>query len=163
MNPPIVDHHREYDEAQEMRDLAKGTAEDIERLGAFDPTTHVVGDSYPTAIAERLEPGKYDTDEDLADQIEDAYESWREDFDVLDIRAEVSVTSEGLTVTSVTMVLGTGGPHVEVTLDPDTGEGRVTAYGWYRAHETTHPVDAGNHPLTMIAETIRDQIEGVNQ
>jgi hypothetical protein len=142
--------------AQEMADLAKRVGQELEAENAFDADDWAPGEPVPADIAEYLS-----TDNPDSDAVTDAYESWRDEFDVLDITAEVSYSAEELTVKSVTAVLGTGGPHVEVELFLN-GRAEVTAYGWFGADRSTYRlIGFDNHPLADLAQSVADSIEAM--
>ena len=150
------------DNAERIQSLAESVRNDLETEASFNPADYQPGDEIPNFIKERLDD---DTDMGVltdADAIATAYEEWQnEDSQTyLDTRAEVDV-ADGLTVRSVTVVLATGGPHVEVRFDPDSGRGEVIAYDWFGSDRHTYPVDVGEHgPLMGVAEWVTDRIEG---
>lgn len=153
-------------------DLAKYTGETLEAEANFSPEDWEPGDDIPSDISDYLPDGwdlssttGIDADEALDDMrqaLSDAMESWRESVDCLDVRAEVSVYGGEVTVNDVTLVLGTGGPHVEVTLDSD-GDGRVIAYGWFGAGRAEYPVSIAGHPLMSIVELTIETLDTLNR
>lgn len=147
--------------------LAKQTGETLEAEANFSPDDWEPGDDIPSDIADNLPDGiTLGTDDyaldDYRQALSDAMESWRESVDCLDVRAEVSVYGGEVTVNDVTLVLGTGGPHVEVTLDSD-GEGRVIAYGWFGAGRAEYPVSIAGHPLMSIVELTMETLDTLNR
>lgn len=94
---------------------------------------------------------EYATYEDLSDAYFDG---------VLDIRFEADWTDKRIVVRTVTLVLGTGGPHVEVRVNPDSYRHTVVMYGWFGAGRAEVDCDLAGHPLADYADLIRQTIEG---
>lgn len=99
--------------------------------------------------------------EDWGDVIRAGYDEWRDSAleNVLDIRGEVSIYGGRVELQTITAVLATGGPHVEVCFD-DRGRGEVIGFGWWRANESRVPVDIGGHPLVDLFTYADDLIGG---
>lgn len=132
-------------------DLAEGCEncehEPIDHLGAL-----------PGSIRELVDLDEFAEDPERA--IEEAYETWQERAteDVLDIRGEVSFTDSGVELEGLTVVLGTGGPHVEVTFNY-SGNGYVRAYTWGMQGDNTRHVALGGHPLAELFDHFAYMLE----
>ena len=139
---------------ERMRELAKQVGEDLEAEASFDPDGWEPENVLPSDIADRLGAGFDQLDEDdQRSAVQEATNEWRDSASegVLDIRVEGSLIDGRLIVNRVILVLGTGGPHVEVSLDED-GDGEVTAYDWFGAGRTSYPVSIARHPLMSLVD-----------
>lgn len=79
-----------------------------------------------------------DPDELFGEGLEEAKDSIRFEGPLAISRHGVN-HGDGWSTDRVQIVLGTGGPHVEVNYRGEAAH--VTAYGWFREGETTLPVD----------------------
>lgn len=152
---------RPTDNAERIRSLTESVRDDLQAEASFDPADWELGDEIPDFVDDRIRDDL--PPDNVADAIVTAYDEWQDEEvqTYLDTRAEVDVGRE-LTVRSVTVVLGTGGPHVEVRFDPDSGRGEVIAYDWFGSDRHTYPVDIGKHgPLMMMAQSVTDRLEGL--
>lgn len=141
--------------------LAVRYVEDLEAEAAFDPVDFVLGDEIPADIYNYLssDPSEFEDHDEMMEAIEDAYESWYGEWDSLDISASVGL-GESLYVKTVTVVFGTGGPHIEATLQPGGTEGYVTVYGWFGANKVSLPFRlTGNHPIQATVDWVIERIE----
>ena len=153
-------------EAREMHNLALRVSERLEREARFDPDDAAASWEDGVATLDEMIPDEIRNylGEDFGDDPElalrDAYEQWSDDEmdSVLDVSGRVSFVSGGVDLVSLTVVLGTGGPHVEVTFD-DSGRGYVTAYGWFGAHKTEIPVDIEGHPIAGMWDLFCAEVE----
>lgn len=93
-------------------------------------------------------------DEDIADGVEEWLDEMRCDG-ALSIRRRGYNDGDGWECDEVVIVLGTGGPHVQVEYEGTTAT--VRAYGWFKDGETTLPVDADAVDLLYgVDELYRD-------
>lgn len=156
------------DTRERMRELIEHLAGDLEAEANFDPddwaSTWADDDSprdgldeVPTDIRERIDMAYFEDDPESA--VSDAYGQWRDEAtdSVLDVRGSVTFISDGVELDSLTMVLGTGGPHVEVTLD-QYGRGFVRAYDWFLEGDNRRSIDIGSHPLVELFELYAETV-----
>lgn len=147
----------ETTEAERMHALALRTAERIEKQAAAvllleqhegetpadileaDPEgMDAIVDARDALELETIDASEYETG-DVADGIE----SWKDDtrdYGALSIARHGTNHGEGWVTDSVVVVLGTGGPHVQVEYEGN--HATVRAFGWFKEGETTVPVDA---------------------
>lgn len=100
----------------------------------------------------------------MEEEVRVAYDTWfeLENESVLDVRASVAISEGSFELKTLTLVLTTGGPHVELTITSNEGAGYVTAYTWYGAGKSTAPGMFGGHPIAELWGYYRDQLAEVS-
>lgn len=149
----------------EMAKLAKSTAKRIADESASVQILQVFGDELVLDDLNEHEQGEVDAARDCLglDPIESdepvttGLEGW---LDESRYERPLSVSrhgvnhGEGWTVKYVQIVLGTGGPHVEIGYYGDRAE--VVAYGWSGEGETRFPVDADDVQLLYSVDYLME-------
>lgn len=110
------------------------------------------------ALAATLEAEARGNFDDFAD-----YEEMQEHYygSVLDITFKASYSSSSVTVRTVTLVLGTGGPHQEIEINPGSGRATVRMHTWLSEGLAEHTIpDLSGHPLHDMAQLVSDDVEG---
>lgn len=159
-------------EREQMHELALRTTERIEAQAAAvrlllqhdgETSAEIAGGDDPelheavAAARQALELADIGGDDDVAEGVEDWLDRSRYEGPLSISRHGVN-HGDGWSTESVQIVLGTGGPHVEVQYRGDRAT--VVAYGWFGADRVEMPVDSDAVNLIYSVDHLYNDEEG---